>query len=53
MDESRNIGIPTNGYVQVCLNGYRDFGFDEGHLIKAITHSQRLKDRSEYNGTGK
>lgn len=52
MDEKRSIGIPSNGYVQCCVNGYRDFGFDESYLIKALMYSQRLKDRSEYNGTG-
>ena len=53
MDENRRIGIPSNGYVQCCVNGYRDFGFDESYLIKALMYSQRNSDRSEYNGTGK
>ena len=47
MDESRSVGIPSYGYMKVCTDGYRDFGFDESHLIKALMYSQRLKDRSE------
>lgn len=39
MDESRELGLPTVNYVETCLEGYRDFGFDKKHLDQAIRRS--------------
>ena len=35
MREDRIIGVPSEHYVQTCLEGYRDFGFDPEILRKA------------------
>lgn len=36
MHEERIIGIPSKTYVQTCLEGYRNFGFDIKHLEDAL-----------------
>ena len=36
MHEDRKIGIPNDYYVDVCLEGYRSFGFDELFLEEAV-----------------
>ena len=36
MHEERKIGIPSKAYVQTCLEGYRNFGFDIKHLEDAL-----------------
>lgn len=41
MHEDRPIGLPTCRYVSTCLEGYRNFGFDEDVLYKAIEDSRR------------
>ncbi len=41
MHEDRRIGIPSFYYIRTCLNGYRDFGFDEGLLWDAVENSGR------------
>lgn len=38
-DEDRPLGIPSNFYVEVCKNGYDDFGFDKKYLRAAIKAS--------------
>ncbi len=40
MHEERPIGIPSNGYVLTCLEGYRDFGFDANILADARDYSK-------------
>lgn len=35
MHESRPIGIPSISYLDTCLAGYRDFGFDKRVLLDA------------------
>lgn len=35
MHEDRQIGIPSLQYVATCLQGYKDFGFDERYLSDA------------------
>lgn len=35
MHDDRPIGIPSGLYVKTCMQGYRDFGFDEQYLKKA------------------
>ena len=41
MHEDRQIGIPSYRYVYTCLEGYRNFGFDEDVLYKAVENSRR------------
>lgn len=35
MDEKRLIGIPSRYYIDTCLKGYSDFGFDNKYLFDA------------------
>ncbi|MGN1113494.1 MAG: gamma-glutamylcyclotransferase family protein [Oscillospiraceae bacterium] len=39
MHEDRPMGIPTRRYVETCLEGYKDFGFDEKILFRAVKES--------------
>lgn len=39
MHEDRKLGIPTRRYVEICKQGYKDFGFKLQHLIDAIKFS--------------
>ena len=39
MHEDRPCGRPSKGYVLTCLDGYRDFGFEEKYLSRAIIES--------------
>ena len=41
MHENRKVGVPSLGYLHTCLEGYRDFGFDETLLIQAYWDSRR------------
>lgn len=40
MHEDRPYGIPSNSYLEVCQEGYKDFGFDESYLFKALEDSK-------------
>jgi len=39
MHEEREIGVPSQRYVDVCLEGYEAFGFDENYLYDALNIS--------------
>lgn len=39
MHEDRLVGAPSKYYVQTCVEGYEDFGFDLDKLKKAISIS--------------
>lgn len=39
MHEDRRLGLPSNHYVEVCAEGYRDFGFDGKYLKDAVIKS--------------
>lgn len=39
MHEDRPLGRPSRMYVQTCLEGYRDFGFETKHLADAFLKS--------------
>ncbi len=39
MHEDRKIGIPSDEYVEVCREGYNDFGLNEEWLEKALRYS--------------
>lgn len=41
MHEDRPIGLPSGSYVSVCLEGYRNFGFDERVLMSGVANSRR------------
>ena len=41
MHEDRRIGIPSRRYIETCLEGYRDFGFDPAVLRDAVAYSSR------------
>ena len=51
MHEDRKMGLPSMYYVQVCKDGYRDFGFDYKILLEAYAytekHLQPLKRNSD------
>lgn len=39
MHEDHLLGIPTSHYMNICLEGYRIFGFEEAILDKALNDS--------------
>ena len=41
MHEERLLGLPSGSYVRTCLDGYRNFGFDESVLLAALENSRR------------
>lgn len=41
MHEERPLGLPNGSYVRTCLDGYRNFGFDESTLLTALNNSRR------------
>ena len=43
MHENRKVGVPSLGYLHTCLEGYRDFGFDEALLMQAYWDSRRCR----------
>ncbi len=40
MHEDCPVGVPARGYVDTCLEGYHDFGFDTGILFDAYDRSK-------------
>ena len=40
MYEDCPVGIPSDYYVNVCREGYRDFSLDEYYLDKALRESK-------------
>lgn len=47
MHEERSIGIPSIPYMQTCLEGYDDFGFNRQPLIEAYLNTRRLRYEGE------
>lgn len=43
MHEERELGIPSRSYVEVCLEGYRTFGFNPILIEEAIIKSMEVK----------
>lgn len=43
MHEERELGMPSRGYVEVCLEGYRTFGFNPILIEEAIIKSMEVK----------
>lgn len=42
MHEDRQIAIPALYYVETCLQGYEDFGFDSAYLDEAFAYSKEV-----------
>ena len=42
MHESHELGIPSDRYVNVCLDGYESFGFDRKYLRAAYEKSEEV-----------
>ena len=42
MHENRPLGIPTKRYIEICLEGYSDFGFDENILLESVKRTGEL-----------
>ena len=47
MHEEREIGIPSQRYVDICLDGYEAFGFDENYLYEALNISLQETEMTE------
>lgn len=41
MHEDRELGMPTQYYVQICREGYEAFGFDEAALLDALDYTAK------------
>lgn len=41
MDENRKVNVPSNYYLRVCLEGYKDFNFDFKYIKEAYKVSAR------------
>ena len=39
-EEVREVMVPDMFYVNTCLEGYKDFGFDSGYLFKAYKEAE-------------
>lgn len=48
MNEGRPYGPPTKYYLETCLEGYRDFGFDSEVLYEAVRKSKGAKQYGKY-----
>lgn len=44
MHEDRQLGIPTNFYMRICMEGYYNFGFDYEYLLQAYEYSKKEAD---------
>ena len=42
MHENRPLGIPTKRYIETCIEGYNDFGFDENILLESVKRTGEL-----------
>ena len=38
--EIRGVMLPDMSYLRTCLEGYRDFGFDQAYLLKAYKEAE-------------
>ncbi|MDO4306960.1 MAG: gamma-glutamylcyclotransferase family protein [Eubacteriales bacterium] len=47
MHEDRPLGLPSNYYLAICLQGYRSFGFDKKVLAQAYADSDRRDDHED------
>ena len=42
MTEGRRVGIPTQYYMETCIQGYRDFGFDTKILKRTVERMRKF-----------
>lgn len=49
MHEDRCLGIPSKEYLQVCLEGYKTFGFSCKYLEDALKNSMEVKHGNNSN----
>ena len=47
MHEDRPLGLPTDFYMEVCADGYEDFGFDKKYLYRAVQRSRKAIARAD------
>lgn len=47
MHEDRKLGVPSDGYVDTCLEGYDVFGFDSKYLYEALKISVKGARKNE------
>ena len=47
MHEERLLGVPSRYYIQVCRQGYHDFGFDMKLIYEACQKSMKGVSRNE------
>lgn len=47
MHEDRRIGLPSPYYVDVCLRGYKNFGFDPEPLLEAYHYTEKKVRKHE------
>ena len=47
MHEDQLHGIPTYRYMEICRQGYADFGFDAEFLAEAYDYSKEMKESYE------
>ena len=41
MHEERKLGTPSRTYVETCIEGYKDFGFNDEYLWNAVIKSRK------------
>ena len=49
MREESEIGVPSQRYVDVCLDGYEAFGFDDSFIYEALNISLENSDEIAEN----
>ena len=47
MHEERAIGVPSVFYMQTCMEGYDNFGFDRSLLVDAYLNARRSHHEGE------
>ena len=49
MNDEFIYNIPSISYLETCIQGYKDFGFDNKTLIKALTDTLNIISKREYD----
>ena len=42
MTDGRDVGLPTPYYMETCIQGYRDFGFDTRILKRTVERMRKI-----------
>lgn len=48
MNEGSRLGLPSEFYLETCLQGYKDFGFDKRFLKRAVERVRRSLDERKW-----